>query len=76
MSVKSGEFKASGKISLITKTNLEPERRGGTGVQEVPVDCRSDCKIPDLFFFLTFFLLLRAGFSVLWSELLKQILKA
>lgn len=25
MSVKSGEFKATGKISLITKRNLEPE---------------------------------------------------
>ena len=40
------------------------------------MDCRSDCKIPDLFLFFLFFLLLRAGFLVSWSELLRQIRKA
>lgn len=62
MSVKSGEFKATGKVSLITKRNLEPERRGDSGVQEVPVDCRSDCKIPDLFFFFLFFSFTKSWF--------------
>lgn len=46
MLVESRELKATGKISLITKRNVENE-----GGEEVPLSRKSDCKIPDLFFF-------------------------